>query len=112
MIMAESDGVGLKSEQLTTTTPIWRGCTPVLASTSLIDEKQTCSNSQRASDIEIAGGDSLSPGGRYVSSPSPERSRIFPWNSTLRSVNLPHATVLRICAALSMRHDSGGRYTE
>jgi hypothetical protein len=41
MIIALSEGVGLKREQLTMTTPIWRGCTPVLPSTSLMELKQT-----------------------------------------------------------------------
>ncbi len=40
--MALRLGVGLNSEQLTMTTPIWRGCTPDLPRTSLMELKQTC----------------------------------------------------------------------
>jgi hypothetical protein len=41
MMVALSEGVGLNREQLTTTTLIWRGCTPVLLRRSRIAVKQT-----------------------------------------------------------------------
>jgi len=41
MMVALRDGVGLNREQLTTTTLIWRGCTPVLLSTSRMAVKHT-----------------------------------------------------------------------
>ncbi len=42
MMDALREGVGLNSEQLTTTMPTWRGDTPVLFSTSLMALKHTC----------------------------------------------------------------------
>ena len=40
MIVADRDGVGLKSEHLVMTAPTWRGCTPARSSTSCTAEKQ------------------------------------------------------------------------
>lgn len=42
MIIADSEGVGLNKLQFTITQPIWRGDTPVFASTSFTAVKQTC----------------------------------------------------------------------
>ena len=56
MIIALRLGVGLKSEQLTMSTPTWRGCTPALPSASSTALNATCSNSQRASLMLMLGG--------------------------------------------------------
>jgi hypothetical protein len=180
MTIALRLGVGLNRLQLTTTMPIWRGCTPAFPRTSLMELKhtwgreeggkgrerrrqrkgehslataaagatavvavarsaarrrrhapraqphggdrskaaaasswlqaagrgaRTCSNSQRASDMEVAGGFSASPGGRHVSSPRPERARIFDWNSTFFGVKRWAGSSRAACA----RARAGGR---
>nr|CAD1823867.1 unnamed protein product [Ananas comosus var. bracteatus] len=85
-IMAESDGVGLKRLQFTTSTPTSLGLIPVARNRLSSAPNITCSASARAFAIDGRGGTQCIAAGTYVSSPSPLRSRILPWNSSAASL--------------------------
>ncbi|MFS7981446.1 hypothetical protein Hanom_Chr10g00951071 [Helianthus anomalus] len=89
MIMADSDGVGLKMLQLTTRTPTSFGRTRVLLKSSSRAPNITIDASALPSFIVVVfSGDDIDFG-TYVSSPIPVDSRIFFWNTRLASSNFP-----------------------
>uniref|UniRef100_A0A7C9CZH1 Uncharacterized protein n=1 Tax=Opuntia streptacantha TaxID=393608 RepID=A0A7C9CZH1_OPUST len=88
-IMAESDGVGLNKLQFTTKIPISLGLTPVVAKRSSRAPNITSSASFLAAAIDGRGGIECIAIGTTVSSPNPERSRIFLWNSREDSSKSP-----------------------
>ncbi|CAA6671253.1 unnamed protein product [Spirodela intermedia] len=88
-IMEERDGVGLNKLQLTTRMPMSFGRTEVLQKRISSVPNMTCSASSRAVAMEGWGGRQCMASGKYVSSPSPERSRILRWNSRDDSSKAP-----------------------
>ena len=69
--IAASDGVGLNSEQLTTTQSMSVDLRLAAASASLTAENITISASSRAKAIEGTGGEACMASGKYVWSPNP-----------------------------------------
>jgi hypothetical protein len=87
--MADSDGVGLNRLQFTTRIAMSLGLTPVLAKSWSRAPNMTVSASLRALAMDGLGGMLSTASGRYMSSPSPERSTIRRWSPTLSSVKVP-----------------------
>nr|ACR36900.1 unknown [Zea mays] len=92
--MADSEGVGEKRLQLTTRMSTSLGLVPVRRRRSSMAEKTTSCASAREASMLGLGGMKWLAGGRHVSSPSPDRSRIRVWNRTLLSSSL----MRRVCS--------------
>ncbi|OAY63314.1 hypothetical protein ACMD2_17107 [Ananas comosus] len=108
--MADSDGVGLKRLQFTTSTPTSLGLIPVARNRLSSAPNITCSASARAFAIDGRGGTQCIAAGTYVSSPSPLRSRILPWNSSAASLK-PQSAECSMNARYGACSSLGGTYT-
>jgi hypothetical protein len=75
--MADMDGMGQKVEQFTTSTPISRAATPVLAKTSATALKTDCCVSRMHVAWVRSVGSACIDSGTYVSGPNPEFVKIF-----------------------------------
>nr|ACR36394.1 unknown [Zea mays] len=106
------DGVGLSRLELKMSTPTSPPATRALRRRSSTTPKMTAWDSSRAVRRHMSTGTLISDAGKWVCSPSPDRSSIRFWNAMLSSLNRPHRPKWAIVLARDASCDAPATYPD